>query len=215
MNPLLEGILRFQRDVFPFHQSRFQDLTQGQQPPILFITCSDSRIDPHMITQAKPGELFIVRNAGNIVPPWGTGDGSTAAAIEYAVEVLGVQHVIVCGHAHCGAMSALLNPDSLKELPAVKAWLRLAEPTRRVMKRRFAGLEGEARLEATIEQNALLQLANLRTHPSVAARLDDGTLALHAWVYQIGTGAICAYDPDQDGFQPMGRVASTEAARVA
>lgn len=212
MNPLLDGILRFQRDVFPHHQRRFEALVQGQKPPVLFVTCSDSRIDPSMITQSSPGELFIVRNAGNIVPPWGSGDGSTAAALEYAVEMLHVTDIVVCGHMHCGAITTLVDGSPLTDLPAVEAWLRLAEPTKRILKRTCSHLAGEALVNRAIEHNALHQLANLRTHPAVAARLSEGTLRLHAWVYDFGAGEVHAYDAETDSFVRVQALAVEPAA---
>jgi carbonic anhydrase len=203
MRSILRGIAHFRRHVYPDQAARFKDLTHGQSPEILFITCSDSRIDPSLITQSEPGELFIVRNAGNLIPPWGSGDGSTAAAIEYAVEALNVQHIVVCGHAHCGAMAALHKPESLENLPAVRRWLSLAEPAKRYMQRNHPHLTGEDRLNKTIERNALIQLDNLRTHPSVAAKIAEGSLELHAWVYDIGQGEIREWDFAAKHYTPI------------
>jgi carbonic anhydrase len=170
---------------------------------VLFITCSDSRIDPTLITQSEPGELFIVRNAGNIVPPWGSGDAGSAAAIEYAVDALHVKHVVVCGHAHCGAMAALFDEASLEPLPAVRQWLQFAEATRRTVRKAHADATPDQRLRIAIEHNALHQLDNLRTHPAVAARMRSGSLSLHAWVYDIGPGSILTWDAAGGAFREM------------
>lgn len=135
MQKLVEGIHQFQQNIFTSQESLFQRLMRGQQPLALFITCSDSRIDPSLLTQTEPGELFIMRNAGNIVPSYGAVQGGEAATIEYAVSVLGVRDVIICGHSHCGAMGALLQPEQTAELPAVRDWLRHAEATSRIMRK--------------------------------------------------------------------------------
>ncbi len=203
MNPLFDGVQRFKRLVYPDRALLFRDLARGQSPEVLFITCADSRIDPNLITQSEPGQLFIVRNAGNMVPPWGTGDGSTASAIEYAIEVLNVKHVVVCGHAHCGAISALLREDGVPGLPAVSDWLRHAEATRRFVARKHGHCTGEEQLRIAIEHNAKHQLDNLRTHPAVASRLSDGALQLHAWVYDIGPGSVLTWDATSGAFQEM------------
>src|SRR4051812_32800007 len=120
MQKLVDGIHHFQQNIFSSHERLFKRLVKGQNPLALFITCSDSRIDPMLLTQADPGELFIMRNAGNIVPPYGAVRGGEAATIEYAVSVLAVKEIIVCGHSHCGAMNALLQPDLLTKLPACR-----------------------------------------------------------------------------------------------
>ena len=133
MQKLVEGIHRFQSETFSRDQGLFETLAEGQHPLALFITCSDSRIDPNRLTDTKPGELFIQRTAGNIVPPYGSVFAGEAATIEYAVMALKIRDIIICGHSHCGAMSGLLNPDSVKEMPAVEAYLKHAEATRRIV----------------------------------------------------------------------------------
>jgi carbonic anhydrase len=185
-------------------QEMFAQLAQGQHPLALFITCSDSRIDPTLLTQTDPGELFILRTAGNIVPAYGAVAGGEAATIEYAVSVLKVADVIVCGHSHCGAMAALLNPDQVVGLPAVEALLKHAEATRRIIHENYQHIsEPRARQMATIEENVLVQLENLRTHPSVAAALSRGSLRLHGWVYKFETGEVFAYQPEQQQYLPL------------
>ncbi|HTE17721.1 MAG TPA: carbonic anhydrase, partial [Armatimonadota bacterium] len=137
MQKLIQGLHDFQANIFSSQRELFERLAHGQSPDALFITCSDSRINPNLITQTEPGELFILRNAGNIIPPHGAANGGEGATIEYAVAALGVRDIIVCGHSHCGAMNGLLNLDSLGELPAVRQWLTHAEATRRIAKENY------------------------------------------------------------------------------
>src|SRR5580693_8859613 len=156
MQKLIQGIHRFQQEDFLPLQRLFEQLAKGQNPETLFITCSDSRIDPNLLTRSKPGDLFILRNAGNIVPPHGAGIGGEAATIEFAVAALGVKDIIICGHSHCGAMQGLLNPEQVANLPAVSSWLTHAETTRRIMRDKYGHLEGEQLLTATVEENVLV-----------------------------------------------------------
>jgi carbonic anhydrase len=202
MQKLIEGLHHFQSSIFSTQRELFERLARGQNPETLFITCSDSRINPNLLTQTEPGDLFILRNAGNIIPPYGAANGGEGATIEYAVDALGVREIIVCGHSHCGAMQAILNPDSLKDLPQTALWLGHAEATRRIMRQNYEHLEGAALLTATVEENVLVQLENLRTHPAVAARLARGELSLHGWVYKIETGQVFDYDPETGQFVP-------------
>jgi carbonic anhydrase len=204
MQKLVQGIHDFQQNVFRSHQALFERLATRQEPDTLLITCSDSRVVPSLITQTDPGDLFIIRNAGNLVPTWSVGaGGGEAATIEYAVEVIGVRDVIVCGHSHCGAMTALLDPASVAHLPTLSGFLGHAEATRRIMLERYQHLSGQALLTATVEENVLVQLEHLRTHPSVAARLASGRLALHGWVYKLATGEVFAYDPSSGQYAPL------------
>ncbi|MBS0205401.1 MAG: carbonic anhydrase [Planctomycetes bacterium] len=200
MQKLIEGIHQFQSEGFLPLQGLFQQLAKGQHPETLFITCSDSRIDPSLLTQTQPGELFILRNAGNIIPPHGAGIGGEAATIEFAVAMLGVKDIIVCGHSHCGAMQGLLQPEQVATLPAVSSWLSHAETTRRIIRDNYGHLQGPSLLTATIEENVLVQLENLRTLPAVASRMVRGDLNLHGWVYKIETGEVFAYDVHQSQF---------------
>jgi carbonic anhydrase len=209
MQKLVQGIHHFQTNIFSAQRDLFQRLAEGQDPETLFITCSDSRINPNLLTQTGPGDLFILRNAGNLVPPYGAVFGGEAATIEYAVAALGVKDIIVCGHSLCGAMSGLLAPESLKELPSVADWLRHAEATRRIIKQNYSDLEGQALLTATVEENVLVQLENLRTHPAVAAALSRGGLTLHGWAYEIETGEVFAFDPQADQFLPLSELYGT------
>jgi carbonic anhydrase len=176
---------------------------RGQQPDTLMITCSDSRILPGYITNSQPGELFILRNAGNLAPPDGASNGGEAATIEFAVQALGVSHIIVMGHSHCGAMKALMNPEDLRGLPRVAAWLKHAEVVRLRAREKYADCEGQELLNAVIKENVLEQLENLRTYPAVAAKLAEGQIKLHAWVYEFESGRVLAYDPATSHFAPI------------
>jgi len=200
MHKLIQGIHHFHSNLFSSQRELFERLAKGQQPDALFITCSDSRINPNLVTQTEPGELFILRNAGNIVPPYGAANGGEGATIEFAVVGLGIQDIIVCGHSHCGAMKGLLTPEALKNMPTVAAWLSHAEATRRVIREKYAGLSDDALLNVTIQENVLMQLENLRTHPAVAAGVATGRLKLHGWVYKIESGEVFAYDPQAEQF---------------
>jgi carbonic anhydrase len=191
---LLGGVSHFRNHVYPKHRDLFEELALGQRPEALFITCADSRIDPCLLTQTKPGELFICRVIGNIVPPYPDAIGGVSATIEYAVGILRVPEVIVCGHTDCGVMKGALNPDALQDYANVAAWLRYAE-----VKDRDSEPSPEFLLRLT-EDNVVAQLANLKSHPAVAARVEDGDLKLHGWVYHIGAGIVTAYDPKTEQF---------------
>lgn len=212
MQKLVDGIHRFQRDLFSQDQKLFETLAEGQNPLALFITCSDSRIDPNRLTQTRPGELFIQRTAGNIVPPYGSVFAGEAATIEYAVAALKIRDIIICGHSHCGAMGGLLAPEAVEKMPAVKAYLQHAEATRRIVEENYQHLTDPVkRLTLTVEENVLVQLESLRTHPSVAAALGRGELKLHGWVYKFETGEVFAFNPDQNAFLPLADVGAEGA----
>jgi carbonic anhydrase len=203
MEKLVEGCKKFHNQVFEKKRKLFHRLSLHQQPRALFITCSDSRVDPTLLTQTEPGELFILRNAGNMVPPYGSMQGGSTATIEYAVAVLKVPHIIVCGHTDCGVMRALLHPEDMRELPAVKEWVLQAETTRRIMREHFPRLTGDERLVKTTQENVRSQLDHLRTHPSVALQLRRGRIELHGWVCSISTGDVWVYDFEKDRFSPL------------
>jgi len=203
MQKLIQGIHQFREQDFRPLQRLFEQLAQEQNPETLFITCSDSRIDPNLLTHSKPGDLFILRNAGNIVPPHGAANGGEAATIEFAVAGLGVKDIIICRHSHCGAMKGLLHPEAVAGLPAVASWLSHAETTRRIVCDNYGHLDGDRLVTATVEENVLVQLENLRTLPSVASRLVRGDLHLHGWVYKIETGEMFAYDLASGQFVPL------------
>jgi len=209
MKQLVEGISKFRRDVFPEHSSLFGELATGQHPEALFITCADSRIVPELITQTKPGDLFICRTVGNLVPPYGDSDSGVGSAIEYAVTALNVPNIVVCGHSDCGAMKAILHPERMDRLPQTRSWVRFAEAAREVVLSKDPKAPEAAQLSALTEENVIAQLEHLKTHPSVAARLARGGLQLYGLVYQIHSGDISAYDANAGSFFPVdGRLPS-------
>jgi carbonic anhydrase len=191
----LGGVSRFQRDVYPQNRDLFEKLSVGQRPEALFITCADSRIDPCLLTQTKPGELFICRVIGNIVPPYPDSLGGVSATIEYAVGVLRVPEVIICGHTDCGVIKGALAPDALVGFAAVWNWLRYAN-----VQHREPDPSAEFLLALT-EENVVTQLKNLRSHPAVANRLLEGNLSLHGWIYHIGAGVVSSYNEGSGKFE--------------
>jgi len=200
------GIHHFHANYFTSNRRLFERLAEkGQRPETLFITCSDSRVVPNLITNAAPGDLFIVRNVGNIVPSVERGFvGGVSAAIEYAVEVLEVGHVIVCGHTHCGAIEAILHPERVGHLRFVSRWLAQSSRVPQLIEDRYGHLDGDARLTAAVQENVLAQLENLRSFEFVARRLDAGTLTMSGWVFKIATGEIFDYDPVSEQFLRLG-----------
>jgi carbonic anhydrase len=199
MQRLIQGVQRFVREVLPGREGEFRRLAEGQSPSTLFITCSDSRIVPELITQTGPGELFVIRNAGNIVPPYTPDGGSEAAAVEYAVSVLRVQDVVVCGHTRCGAITAVRDRKSTSKLPAVRRWIRGAGLARRLFEQQSAA-DREAVLRRAVEANVLEQLQNLMTHPAVAERVAEHDLTLSGWVFDLETGRVLMHCTERNEF---------------
>lgn len=204
MKKLLAGVAHFQSRVFPEHQEQFEKIAFEQNPRALFITCADSRVMPNLITQSNPGELFQCRDVGNIVPPYGGAYGGVSATIEYSISVLGVKHVIVCGHSDCGAMRALLNQDKIAKFPSVLGWLQHAEAARRTVLESGQTLPEDELLLMMIEQNVRAQLTNLKTHPAVASKMARGELTVHGWVYDIQHGTVSILNPENDVFEKVG-----------
>lgn len=201
MKKLIRGLREFQAGYFSQYHELFEQLAQGQKPRVLFITCSDSRVDPTLITQAQIGDLFVIRNAGNIIPPFGAANGGEGAAVEYAIHALGIEQIIVCGHSHCGAMKGLLQLGKLEEeMPLVYSWLRHAEATRRLVSESYSDRQGEELLEITTAENVLTQIENLRTYPVVHSRLYQNKLKIYGWVFHIETGEVLAFDPELHEF---------------
>ena len=208
------GVIRFQNDVYPEKKELFEKLSEGQEPEALFITCSDSRIETAMITQTDPGELFICRNAGNIVPPHTNHTGGMTASVEFAVAALHVPHIVICGHTECGAMKGAMNPEGTDGLPHVKEWLGYSKAAVAIVDELQP--EGdEERMQMLLEQNVILQLQHLKTHPSVAARIAKGDLKLHGWVYDIKTGGVIAYNDVTGEFEPVDAHYATEMAALS
>jgi carbonic anhydrase len=204
MQDLFAGVRHFRQNVFHTQQELFEELASSQSPQTLFITCSDSRIDPNLITHTDPGDLFVIRNAGNLIPAFGVTTGGEEATIEFALQALGVKHIVICGHSGCGAMKGLLNPGALSEMPSVASWLRHAEATRRLVKAKYPEASGDDLLRIITEENVLTQIENLQTHPAVAVAMAKDSLSIHAWVYDIASGDVLSYDVRQGTFNPLG-----------
>ena len=206
MQQLLEGVHRFQQREFGKYKQIFRRLSrEGQKPHTLFITCADSRVVAELITQSKPGDLFVIKNVGNIVPPPDPEGGcsSTGAGIEFAVEALGVSDIVVCGHSQCGAISALMEADcGPADLKHLRNWIGLARPVRETIEREYSHLKTETeRIRAAEEENVLFSIERLQTYPCVQKKLMDGALRLHAWFFRIDTADLFAYEPEHRQFQ--------------
>jgi len=207
MKKLIDGVRRFREGHFAENREFFERLAARTQRPIaLFITCSDSRVHPNLITQTEPGELFLLRNAGNIVPPHGAG-GSEAATIEYSLEVLGIKDIVVCGHSQCGAIQALLSRERAAHLPALAHWCDHAETTRRIVKKKYSNRSASAIAQAAAKENVRVQLQHLETHPAVAVRLATNAVRLFGWYYDIASGEVAQYDAALGQFRPLGEEA--------
>ncbi|MDR6959311.1 carbonic anhydrase [Pseudomonas brassicacearum] len=216
MKALIEGLLRFQKETFPQRTDLFKHLATTQNPGTLFITCSDSRVVPELLTQQEPGELFVIRNAGNIVPSYSPHPGGVSATVEYAVAVLGVTDIVICGHSDCGAMTAVAKCTCMDHLPAVAGWLQHSESAKVINESRPHASE-TAKVSSMVRENVIAQLANLQTHPSVRLAQEKGRVNLHGWIYDIGTGSIDALDADNKTFKSLVKHPNTVAvhARMA
>ena len=205
LEELKAGYRRFRKDIYPNHEQEYiKAASVPQTPHALIVTCADSRIDPEMITQSRPGDIFVTRNVGNLVPAYGEMLGGVSAVIEYAVSALKVQHVVICGHSDCGAMKGLLNPDSLEKLPTVKSWLKNAHAALSVASSLTETDESkEERLRRLTEENVLLQMQHLRTHPSVAGAMARKELTISGWVYDIGKGEVRISEDGGRVFAPV------------
>jgi carbonic anhydrase len=204
---IIQGLCGFREELLPKYQELFE-LSPRQRLKVLLISCSDSRTDPSLLTRTQPGDLFIIRNAGNIVPTFGQSLGGVTATIEYAVMALGVRDIIVCGHSNCGAMGAVLHPERVVNMKNVASWIQYGEPARIAVEQQYGHLSGDELLIALTKRNVLAQLNNLRTHPAVTAGLAKGDLRLHGWVYEIETGKITAFDPSKKCFMPLRHIAA-------
>jgi carbonic anhydrase len=193
MQEVIDGFLKFRREAFPVRSNLFKRLAASQNPHTLFIACSDSRVVPELVTQREPGDLFVIRNAGNIVPSYGPEPGGVSATVEYAVAALGVTDVVICGHSDCGAMTAIATCKCMDHMPAVANWLRYADSAKAINQAREHASERD-RVNSMVRENVIAQLTNIKTHPSVSLALEQGRLSLHGWVYDIETGSIDALD---------------------
>ncbi len=203
MESLLKGFANFRQNVYPQQKEMFLRLASGQSPHTLFITCADSRVMPEMMFSAQPGELFVLRNIGNVVPPYSQHVGGVVAAIEYAVAELNVRNIVICGHTDCGAMKAVLDPSKLAGVPSVASWLKHTDTARHVAAHHDHPVDSPEALSCLTEENVVSQLDHLRTQPVVAARLAAGTLRLHGWIYDIAHGDILAFDTQAGKFLPL------------
>ncbi len=204
MNEFIGRVLDFQRNVFPIRSDLYERLaTKGQSPKALMISCADSRVVPEEIMRAQPGDLFVCRNAGNIVPPFSQANGGVTSTVEFAVEALGVRDIIVCGHSDCGAMKALMDPSLTANMPNVAAWLRHSQAARQVVETSYPDLSLEDRQRAAALENVVVQLNHLRTHASVAACIARGELTLHGWYFDIHVGDVLALDGESGRFSKI------------
>jgi carbonic anhydrase len=203
MRKLIEGYRRFHSHVFPQKRRLYARLAAGQRPQFLFITCCDSRVDPHEFTQARVGDMFVERSIGNLVPKANRGEHESLASIEYAVVALGVSHIIICGHSRCGAIQGLLEPELIKEMPMVSAWLANADETREAIKRNCGHLRGDELWSAAIRENVLVQLRHIEQLPLIATRVEQGLLQTHGWVYEFERGEVLAHDRRSETFVPL------------
>jgi carbonic anhydrase len=205
LDELKAGILEFQKNVYPGLKETYQQaVLEPQRPHTLIVTCADSRIDAESITQSGPGELFITRNIGNMIPAYGEMLGGVSAVIEYAVSALKVKHVVVCGHTDCGAMKALMDPEAVAGMPTVKSWLTNAAAALSVTE--SLGMKDERPsdfMRRLTEQNVLLQLRHLQTHPSVAGAMAREELTISGWVYDIGEGGVRISEDGKRSFHPV------------
>ncbi|RRA47410.1 carbonic anhydrase [Acidipila sp. EB88] len=217
LEKLKEGVRRFQSEV---HAEKAEEYRQAastpQQPHTLIVACADSRVDVESITSSGPGEVFIARNIGNMVPAYGVMMGGVSAVIEYAVSALKVQHVVICGHSDCGAMKALLKPESTDAMPTVRAWLNNGHAALQVAD----ALEGTdvgptERLPRLTEQNVLMQMRHLKTHPSIAGALARNELTISGWVYEIGTGQVRIAEDGDRAFVPVSTQTAADSVAVA
>jgi carbonic anhydrase len=205
VNELIGRVFRFEKQVFQGQSALYGKLAaDGQSPKALIISCADSRVVPEHIMQAAPGDLFVCRNAGNIVPPYSTANGGVTSTVEYAVMALGIRDIIVCGHSDCGAMKGLAgDPAKLASMPNVAAWLRHGVAARQVVDESYPEQDENARVRSISLENVVAQLTHLRTHPSVAAGIARGEIALHGWFVDIGLGTMLGLDGVSGQFKPI------------
>ena len=196
MRKIVRGYAKFKESKFREKEDLFRKLSNSQNPEVLFITCSDSRIDPNFITQTDPGDIFVIRNAGNIVPPHTEKSDGIVASVEFAVVALGIKHIIVCGHSNCGAMKGALDTSGLTGLPTVKRWLNYCSEAVEIVKLSKTGMEKNELISVT-QENVLLQMRRLECYPDIAKRLANRDVEIHGWVYEISTGTVEYFDQEK------------------
>ena len=205
MKQLFEGVIEFQREGYETHKALFEDLSRCQRPHTLFIGCSDSRLVPNLLLNSQPGEMFMIRNVANLVPPYRESQEflATTSAIEYAVQVLGVAHILVCGHSNCGGCCSLLvPPETQKHIPHVHRWMQLAQPVREELAQpKYDHLDVHEKEWMAERLNVILQLEHLKTYPYIQEKLAAGTLKLLGWHYIIETGEVYNYNADTGHFE--------------
>ncbi|HJZ23555.1 MAG TPA: carbonic anhydrase [Candidatus Babeliales bacterium] len=204
MKKLITGLHKFQSQVFPEKKLFFKNLAKEQNPEVLFITCSDSRINPNLLTSTEPGDLFIIRNAGNIIPKERIASGEWAT-IEFAIFCLGIQHIVICGHSHCGAMEVVLDRSKIQQsTPLLEAWIEShVGPTLQLVQENYSDLNEQQLLDIVIQENVLRQIENIKGHPGINEKLEQKKLFIYAWIYKIGTGEILSYDFHEGQFSPI------------
>ncbi len=200
---IISGVERFQREVFPARRKQFEELGHGQQPIAMFFTCADSRVVPSLLMQTEPGEVFTERTPGNIVPRYSDHVGGVTASVEFAIQVLRVPLLIVCGHTDCGVIKALLEPEKAAGMPALQSWMRHSLPARERLLRDNPSASRDEKLRLLTEYNVLTQLDNLKTHPAVEARLAHGEIEIYGWVYEIATGSVFTAEAETGSFQKL------------
>ena len=206
MKRLLDGIRDFHERVRPAYRERFAHLALGQAPDCLFIACSDSRVVPNLFASTDPGDLFVLRNVGNIVPPGGatcTGDGSAGAAVEFAALTLGVRDVVVCGHSGCGAMRAVLSGERVERAPNLDRWLDYTTPSIARAAREEGLAPSLSPADRLSQAHVLQQIDHLRSYPVIAERLAEQSLALHAWWFDVAHAEVLAFDAASGAFTPL------------
>ena len=198
---IAQGVAKFQTEIYPSQREMFERLKRSQDPLALFVTCADSRVVPNLVTQTGPGEIFTERNPGNIVPPNAEFVGGVTVGVEYAMLAQKVPVIVICGHTDCGVMNALLHPEKVEGMPGVQKWMSHAFEARKRMLREFGDASEEEQMRHMTEYNVLGQIENLKTHPSVRARLLEGEIEIRGWVYDIGDGSIWEASPETGRFE--------------
>lgn len=200
MKKLIKGLHKFQTEVFPIKRDFFENLVKGQKPEVLFITCSDSRINPNLVTSSDLGDLFVLRNAGNIIPPYGL-KGSEDATVEFAISKLKIKDIVICGHSHCGALEAALQGDTLRTTPGLDSWIQKnIGPTLSLIKLNYNETNKEHFLNILVQEHVLRQIENLKSYPVVIEAINNNNLSLHGWVYKFETGQIFSFNPHEGQF---------------